>query len=71
MIVKTQQNGEVELVGKPLHVVVTRNGRIFHHPEDGTATVHEKLKAAGEYPYQHLYEGDNVSYIVEELNTED
>ena len=40
------------------------NGTIFKHPMDGSAAArdaHQWAKMNGEYPYCHLYEGDNVA----------
>lgn len=62
-----------------LKVAVSIKGNIFYHPCDGSAAAIKAHKAAcqrGDYPYQHLFEGDNVDDIVQqmldaqELNTE-
>ena len=53
----------------PLHAVLTVTGKIFYHPEDGSATLHKALVAAGECPYQHLYDGDDIVTILAELQT--
>lgn len=53
-----------------LNVAVSIHGRIFYHPCDGSAAAIEANRAAkerGDYPYQHLYEGDNVADIVQNM----
>ena len=53
-----------------LKVAVSIHGRIFYHPCDGSAAAikaDRAAKARGDYPYQHLFEGDNVDDIVQNM----
>jgi hypothetical protein len=67
--VPVQQSKE-DIMSKYLGVAVSVRGQVFAHPCDGSTSAAAAHKAAierGDYPYQHLYEGDNVNYIVCEL----
>ena len=55
---------------KYLGVAVSIKGNIFAHPMDGTPDVHVAAKARGDYPYWHLYAGDNVLDIVSMMEEE-
>ena len=59
---------------KYLNVAVSINGRIFYHPCDGSAAAvkaHQAAVARGDYPYQHLFEGDNVADLVANMLDEE
>ena len=46
---------------------VSVKGTIFRHPLDGSdeaRRTHQWAKANGEYPYTHIYEGDNMEGIL-------
>lgn len=56
-----------------LHVAVSVKGNIFYHPGPNhflSKEIHEWAKMTGNYPYQHLYEGDNVALIIDEMQLE-
>lgn len=59
-----------------LNVAVSVKGNIFYHPGPKTKyafmskQIHEWAKTTGNYPYQHLYEGDNVQDIIDEMQLE-
>ena len=58
---------------KHLSVAVAINGNVFYHPCDGSAAAIEAdraAKARGDYPYTHLWEGDNVNDIVQNMTDE-
>lgn len=58
---------------KYLGVAVAVTGRVFAHPADGSeeaARAHRAAKERGDYPYAHLYEGDNVCTTVSEMREE-
>ena len=57
-------------MGKYLGVAVAITGRVFHHPCDGTPDAHEAARERGDYPYQHLYEGDDALAAVAEMRSE-
>lgn len=53
-----------------LGVAVSVGGRIFAHPADGSSAAEEAdrlAKARGDYPYAHLYEGDDVYAAIAEM----
>jgi len=56
---------------KYLGVAVAINGRVFTHPCDGTPEADRAAKARGDYPYTHLYEGDDICAIVAQMKEED
>ena len=53
-----------------LGVAVSINGNVFKHPMDGTSAAHDAARERGDYPYQHLYEGDNIPDIVAQMQEE-
>lgn len=55
---------------KYLGVAVSASGRVFEHPCDGTPDADRAAKARGDYPYTHLYEGDDVCAIVVQMQEE-
>ena len=64
-------NTEV-ISNKYLGVVVSVKGTIFAHPCDGSdeaAKIHEAARERGDWPYTHLYEGDDVEDIVWKLRS--
>lgn len=56
---------------KYLGVVVSITGRIFAHPADGTPEADRDARERGDYPYTHLYQGDDVIAIIEAMRDED
>ena len=50
-----------------LGVAVGITGRIFAHPGDGTPDADAAARARGDYPYVHLYEGDDIAEALAEL----
>ena len=52
---------------KYLGVAVAVTGRVFAHPCDGTPEADTAAKARGDFPYQHLYEGDDICAIVAQM----
>ena len=53
-----------------LGVAVSVKGNIFYHPCDGSEAAEAADRGArerGDYPYTHLYEGDDVLAVVEEM----
>ena len=56
--------------GKPLFVSVAVTGVVFAHPGN-SFEIHQWAKASGNYPYQHLYQGDNVAEIVSQLRSDE
>jgi len=47
-----------------LGVAVSIAGRVFAHPGDGTPDADAAARARGDYPYVHLYEGDDVDDVL-------
>lgn len=56
---------------KYLGVAVSVTGRIFAHPCDGTPDAHRAAMERGDYPYTHLYEGDDICAIVAQMREEE
>ncbi len=55
-------------------VAVSINGRIFYHPCDGSAAaiaIHAAAVARGDTPYTHLFEGDIVADLVQNMLDEE
>lgn len=58
---------------KYLGIAVAITGRVFAHPCDGSpvaAAAHDAAIARGDYPYTHLYEGDDILSLVAEMRQE-
>ncbi len=49
---------------KYLGVAVSDRGNVFLHPADGTPEADAAARARGDFPYTHLYEGDNVLDVI-------
>ena len=59
---------------KYLGVAVSVKGTIFAHTCDGSpeaAAIHNAACERGDWPYQHLYQGDDVVAVVEALRSAD
>ena len=55
---------------KYLGVAVSIAGRVFAHPCDGTPDADRAAKERGDYPYCHLYQGDDICAIVAQMREE-
>lgn len=56
-----------------LGVAVSIKGTVFAHPGDGSPgarAADQAARARGDYPYAHLYEGDNIEATVAEMQDE-
>jgi hypothetical protein len=60
--------------GKPdkdyLGIAVALNGTVFAHPADNSPeaeNIHRAAISAGNYPYTHVYKGDNVLELIDEM----
>ena len=59
---------------KYLGVAVSIKGTIFAHPCNSSAAaeaIHNAARERGDWPYQHLYDGDDIIAIVEALRAAD
>lgn len=65
------ENNETEHKPKYLGVAVSKKGRIFSHPANPLDdTAHLAAKARGDYPYTHLYDGDDVHDAIDKMHKE-